>query len=368
MPFDRGSMSFRMLELPRGFPADWVDRFAREAARSLDAVGADPQRGWVTGRHLLDANITEESAMTAGWIQLALRQAERKVPSALLQAECRMEELAVMAAEGKPYLKAKARAEIRHGVTERLLPDMPPQLKAIPFVYQPGSDHLYAAALPVAQLDVLNAAFAATLGFGGEPALPEVLGMKMRRVDLRDLPGTSFSPEMEEEAMEAAPGREFLTWLWFKSDSQNGRLALTEGRELGVLIEGPLLFLHEGRGAHAALLKKGEPVNSLEAKTCLLGGKKLKEAKITFALDEETQWAFGFEADQFLVRSLKLPQGEGSLDSISRFQERMMHLEQWREIFLDLFGAFLDARTDAARWKTVTADIRDWVKGRPGRR
>lgn len=368
MPFENGSMGFRMLELPRAFPKDWVEKFAAHKAKSLDAVGAGEQRGWVTGRHLLDAHIAEDTAMHAGWVRLALRQAERKVPVALLRAECRMEELAVMAAEGKSYLKAKVRAEIRRATMERLLPGMPPQLRAIPFVYSPGARHLYVAALAPAPLDVFRAALAATLGFGGEPATPETLGAALHKADLRGLPGTSFSPEMENEAMEPAPGREFLTWLWFKAETQHGRLALAEGRELGVLLEGPLAFLHEGNGAHAVALKKGAPENSIEAKTCLLGGKKLKEARITFALDERQAWSFGFEADQFLVRGLKLPQSEGRFDAVSRFQERMACLEQWREIFLDLFGAFVRVRTDSKKWKAATVDIRTWVQGRPGRR
>ena len=91
------------------------------------------------------------------------------------------------------------------------------------------------------------------------------------------------------------------------------------------------------------------------------------EAEIR-ALDEQMAWSFGFEADQFLIRGLKLPQGEGQLDAISRFQERMIFLDQWREIFLDLFGAFLQARTDSKKWKKATADIREWIQGRPGRR
>jgi len=368
MPFESGSISFRMVEMPRAFPADAVERFAREAAGSLDDVGSSESRGWVTGRHLMDANINEESAMNAGWLRLDLRQAERKVPNSLLKAECRMEELAVMAAEEKSYLKAKVRSEIRQQVTERLLPNMPPQMRAIPFVYMPGATHLYVSALPVTQWDVFNCALVSTLGFSGAPSTPEALAVALKKQDLRDFHGTSFSPDMESVAMEAAPGREFLTWLWFKAETQNGRVALAEGRELGVLLEGPLTFMHEGDGAHSAVLKQGMPENSIEAKTCLLSGKKLKEAKITFALDEESVWTFGFEADQFLIRGLKLPKGEGQLDSVSRFQERMNFLEQWREMFLDLFGAFLDVRTDSTKWKQTTGAIREWIQGRPSRR
>ena len=368
MPFESGSVSFRMMELPRAFPKNFAEKFAAHRAGSLESVGAGEQRGWVTGRHLLDSKITEDSAMHAGWVRLALRQAERKVPAALLKAECRMEELATQAAEGKAYLKAKQRAEIRQAVTERLLPGMPPQLRSIPFVYLPGATHLYVTALATAPLDVFSAALASTLGFSGSPSTPETLGETLKKADLRDVPGTSFSPEMENEAMEAAPGREFLTWLWFKAETQNGKVALATGGDLGVLLEGPLTFTHEGNGAHAAVLKKGSPENSLEAKTCLLGGKKLKEAKITFGLDEQRVWSFGFEADQFLVRGLKLPQGEGQMDAISRFQERMIYLEQWREIFLDLFVAFVDARMDAKKWKSAATDVRAWVTGRPSKR
>ena len=134
------------------------------------------------------------------------------------------------------------------------------------------------------------------------------------------------------------------------------------------MLELPRTFTHEGNGAHAALLKKGAPENSIEAKTCLMGGKKLKEAKITFALDEQSTWSFGIEADQFLFRGLKLPQGEGQLDAVSRFQERMVFMEQWRDIFLDLYGAFVTVRADSKKWKNTLSDIREWVKGRPGRR
>lgn len=368
MAFENGSISFRMVELPRPLPEDAVDRFARQKAGSLDAVAEGVSTGWVTSRHLLDSNITDETAKPAGWLRLDLRQAERKVPTALLKAECRMEELAVMAAENKPYLKAKARSEIRQMVLERLMPDMPPQLKAIPFVYRPGTTHLFVGALPTAQWDLFNTAWVSTLGMSGSPSTPETLGETLSRVDLRDLPGTSFSPEMEGVAMEVAPGREFLTWLWFKTEAQNGRMALADGRELGVLLEGPLTFVHEGDGAHAAVLKKGMPENSIEAKTCLLSGKKLKEARITFALDEETTWSFGFEADQFLIRSLKLPKGEMQLDSISRFQERMQFLDQWRDLFLDLFRAFLSVRSDSKKWSGTLTDIRQWISGRPSRR
>ena len=39
MPFESGSMSFRMLELPRAFPRNWAEKFAAHKAKSLDGLG-----------------------------------------------------------------------------------------------------------------------------------------------------------------------------------------------------------------------------------------------------------------------------------------------------------------------------------------
>ncbi len=368
MAFESGSMSFRMVALPRAFPKNWVEKFAEKRAGSLDATDLEATSGWVTGRHLLDSNITEDSALYGGYVRLVWRTASRKVPAALLKAECRMEEIARAAAEGVPYLKPKVRAEIRNEVKDRLTPKMPPTIKAIPFVYQPGTHHLYATALSDALADTFCGALREAVGFSGTPEDPAPMALRLKNADLMDLHGEGFSKETAEMAMEMLPGREFLTWLWFKAETQNGRVALADGRALDVLIEGPLTFAHEGDGAHLTTLRKGLPERSAEAKTCLKSGKKLKSATVTFALDEATQWRFQLDADTFAVRSLKVPQGEGPMDAPSRFQERMIYLEQFREIFCDLYGAFAELRANSRRWKAELQKIRDWVPSRPGRK
>ena len=368
MAFDSGVASFVMLELPRPFPDDWADRFAEHRAPSPDSVGDQKVCGWVTGRHLLDSDITPESAQYAGWIRLSWREAVRRVPAALLRAECRMAELSRMAAEGKSYLPSKVRREIRDDPAARLLPQLPPQLKALPFVCSPSSHHLFVSALSDAALDAFRSALRQAVGFAGSSADPENLAMDIAAVDIASLPGSSFSPEMADVPMDHFPGREFLTWLWFKSDSENGTVGLESGQSLSVLFEGPLSFAHEGNGAFLTVLKKGTPVHSAEAKTCLLSGKKLVSARITFALDDVRVWSFNLAADRFVVRSLRLPKSDGFLDAPSRFQERMVFLDEWREIFLDLYRLYLSVRTNPRRWTPDLRSIRDWVTARPTNR
>ncbi len=80
MSFESGSIGCRLFFVPDEIPDDVVERFAAQAAPSLDALKDEPVQGWVGGRHLLDRVITEENAYTAGFLRLVLMQAERKIP------------------------------------------------------------------------------------------------------------------------------------------------------------------------------------------------------------------------------------------------------------------------------------------------
>ena len=60
MGFDSGAATFQMLDMPRPFPDDWLERFAERAGDGVDSIKGEESLGWVTGRHLLDTTITED--------------------------------------------------------------------------------------------------------------------------------------------------------------------------------------------------------------------------------------------------------------------------------------------------------------------
>ncbi len=366
MPFERGSVSFRMLYVPHDLPKDTVDRFAAHAASPLDSVHDEQLSGWVTGRHLLDRQIDEDTAYYGGYLRLTLQTAERKIPSSLLHAECTMEELAVLRADGRDFLNRKERSKLKKEVADRLLPQMPPQVKGMPFVYRPGSKILYANAMSQKQCDLFTSCFQSTVGMPLFPLTTESLAMEWSNVDTREWRPTSFSPELSDASMTEVPGRDFLTWLWFVSEERGGTISLADGAQAGVLIEGPLAFAHEGNGAHEIVLRKGEPVGSAEAKTCLLCGKKLKQAKLSMAIGDDL-WQTTVNADELAFRSLALPHSDEILDPVSLFQERMTRLERFTELFLALHDAFAKERSNSSGWSNTRKDIHKWVKGRTGR-
>ncbi len=365
MSLESGSASFRMLYLPRELPADAVERFARHAAPPIDTLGAGEINGWVTGRHLLDRHITRDTAYHAGYLRLSLMQAERKIPEPLLRAECRMMEIAHMQAEGTDKISQTLRREIRQQVTERLLPQMPPTLRGIHMLHDSTANLLYTTALSDKQLDAFQIGFSQAIGFGGVPVLPETASLQRRNRSIRDWEPVSFSADVEPEDVSNDPGLDFLTWLWFVSEARGGMLKLKDLGDWAVMIDGPLTFVMEGAGAHEAVVRRGEPRLSAEAKASLLSGKKLRRAKLTLARGEQA-WSGAIDGPSFVIRGLKMPDGE-KLDAVSKFQERMHLLDLFKEALLSLFDRFANER-ESSDWKRTVEEMQTWVKSRKTRK
>lgn len=367
MALESGSISCRMFYAPHRLPADAVAQFARRAAPPLPSIGTEPIHGWVGGRHLLDVPITDDNAHFGGYLRLVLLKAERKVPQSLLRAECMLEEFAHMRAEKKPFVDRKTRSEIRKQVLARLLPTMPPTLQGIPFVYNERDRVLYAGATSENQTEAFLLNFRNTLNSELIPLTAATAAVQLG-ASIRDWGKTSFSPEVPDSAMDETPGLDFLTWLWFASETRGGLFDTKQNGRVGVLIEGPLVFTHVGEGAHQITLRDGLPTISAEAKTALLSGKKLERAKITLGRTGDENWSCSFDTDAFVFRSLKLPESEEVLDAASRFQDRVQKLDLFRELLLDLFAQFAAERGTPRRWVATQKEIHRWVTDRTSKR
>jgi len=367
MSFESGSVSFRMFYVPRPLPDDARERFDRHAAPPLKSLGSESLQGWVGGRHLLDLPITDENAYYGGHLRLTLMKAERKVPQSLLRAECMLEEVAQMQVEGKPFLDRKTRSNIRKEVLHRLLPQMPPTLKGVPFVYDERAGILYATATTDSQLDAFVVNFQTTTGIDLIPVFADTAAAKRRQVNVRDWTRTSFSPEVADEEMDDTPGLDFLTWLWFASEARGGLFKSKDHGDIGVALEGPLLCTRAGEGAHEMALRKGLPTVSAEAKTALLSGKKLRRAKLMLALPDEA-WSCSFDTQTFVIRSLKLPDPKEMLDPASRFQERILKIGLFRDLLFEVFDRFLNDRCDPKKWIAAKKEIHQWVTARSTRK
>jgi hypothetical protein len=359
MPFNSGTVSFRLFYLQRAYTSAVVDDFARRIAPPVDTLDRDPISGWVSGRHLFDRDITDEKCVTGPYLHVQLMKAEKKIPAALLRAYVKQEEDIERRARGAEELSRKAKAEIKARVTAMLQPKMPPTLSSIPIVMDFRNDLLVAGALSDTQIDALTPAFRETVGTIPILLTPETAAIRRKQINAKDLLPVMFSPdESIDPPAEGTLGMDFLTWLWFAWEKEGGVYHLPDGREFGIMLEGPITFFREGKGAHEVALRNGVPLNSREAGTALYCGKKLKRVKVVMAQGDSV-FSATMDAD-FAVRGLKLPKGE-QIDDAGKLEERMMMIEFFWLAWLHLFDHFLGLRTDAAQWKKTLTQMRGWI-------
>ncbi len=364
MGFESGSISVRAFYLPERVDAGVIEAFARHAAPPISTLDREPLYGWVSGRHLLDRDLSEDNCLIAGYLYVTLMKAEKKIPEALLRAHCRLEEQAELQARGVASLPRAVRSEIKAGVIEQLMPSMPPTLTGIPVVIDFSTQTLYASAMSDKQIDLLVQHLRETIGCVPVPVTPETAALKRKQVNFRDLDMTCFAPTPEDvPGVSDALGHDFLTWLWYFWEREGGQFRFDGSDSFGLMLEGPLMFVMEGDGAHETVLRKGMPLLSSEAKSALVAGKKLKRAKLTLVRGEEI-WATNLDATDFGFRGLKMPKGDQQLDPVSRFQERMLGLDTFMRGFAALFDLFLDARSSGASWSATTEAMRSWIAER----
>jgi len=142
---------------------------------------------------------------------------------------------------------------------------------------------------------------------------------------------------------------EFLTWLLYRSETQEGVWPGRDGREGFELWADDRLRLEAPvEGLTKNLLSGGTPARSPEAKSALSAGKIVQEARWKL-LQDDREWLFTLKAPDLDLRSVRLPELLTSEDD-DRLRERVALMEFLERTVEDLYGRFLGLRiTD--RWE-----------------
>jgi hypothetical protein len=166
------------------------------------------------------------------------------------------------------------------------------------------------------------------------------------------------------QAMEATRflGEEFLTWLWFQMERQDGVFTLAGGERVEVFFEDQLTL--EARLSEAELnrLSGGSPTESEEAKEALRRGKRVSKAKVK-VVSAGKAWELTWTAQTLGIGGVKMPAVLGEQDD-DRFYERMALVEELEGVLMGLYGLFLRVRLDAPSWAREVDAMRRWVAER----
>ena len=161
-------------------------------------------------------------------------------------------------------------------------------------------------------------------------------------------------------------GQEFLTWLWYKSEERGGAVCLPGAGDIQVVFEKHML-LEFGEGeAQEKLICRGLQTELKEARTGLLMGKKLEQARIRLARGDY-EWYFTLTATLFEFRGVKVPktvesedEGDGQAAVEGRMLERIGMLEEISRSVDELFRMFLTVRT-GPDWEDELRRVRTWL-------
>lgn len=158
-------------------------------------------------------------------------------------------------------------------------------------------------------------------------------------------------------------GQEFLTWLWFRSESRNGSFQTADGKPFGVFMEQRIAVQGgEGESLETATVS-GNMSQLREARLGLSTGKKVARALLRFERDADS-WLVTLKAEDFSLNSLKTPviEKDGEDDEPdARFLEKIYLIETCLGFLDEVYRQFLAVRL-SPRWVEEVRDLRVWME------
>ncbi|MBK8975202.1 MAG: hypothetical protein IPM29_04710 [Planctomycetes bacterium] len=145
-------------------------------------------------------------------------------------------------------------------------------------------------------------------------------------------------------ASHAFLGEEFLTWLWFRTETEGGEFELGAGRVAAVSFDDLLEFapLDDDETEHT--LRKGMPTRSVEARAALRTGHRLRRARLVVA-HGQLVWQLVLDGASMQPRSVRLPEDDEEAESMEeRSRERAANFLLLNELLGLLYREFLRIR------------------------
>jgi len=158
-------------------------------------------------------------------------------------------------------------------------------------------------------------------------------------------------------------GREFLTWLWFRSEAGGGDFELPGGRSLRLSTAGRLVLASDPEEHASTVVWTGEADAQREARVALAEGKKLVEARFEIEMEGD-RWLFTLDAAWLNLKSVRTPKVErdGREDAAGALLEKVHRVRMLEDAVDGLAELFLKRRVTAAWSAEELPALRKWVR------
>ena len=355
----KGSFSFMRFEvegqLPQAFTTFINNRIKGDSFRESRNSTEEKRMGWVSLADILDADFEKANYALGDYLVFSLRIDRKLISPKLMKIRIMEEQRRFLTESGQTRIGKSMNEGIREKVKLELLTKSDPVPSFYDVCWAVGQNRVYFSSLSDKVADDFVDLFKKTFSLGLKRILPQehplVLQNKM-----------GGDAAVEDISL---IGREFLTWLWFKSEERNGRITLpksTEEVELHLLKR---IALEAGEGEYSqGVVCSGLHAELTEGKEAIRQGKKVKESGIKLHRDQN-EWEFNFKADHFYFQSLKMPVAdwqEAPEEPAALLLERIYVIENAVKTIDLLFESFLALRFSASWTEKEKPRLGNWLK------
>jgi len=349
------------------------------AFKPIDETADERSVGWA---NIFDPSLTKFDTSGAlfvgGHAAFSLRLDQRKVPAAVLRERIKLaEELFLQENPGFTKVPKHKREEIKEAQRAALLAKLIPVPTIYDVVWNLETNVVTFCNLSVRAMDLFHDMFKKS--FSGH-------GLRLiTPYDRAEVECSKFAADSKDvgliDALAAANkagsdsvlsilkenewiGHDFLLWLlWHEQDGGYVRPEMTAYIDQKLLLVGP------GESGPEKIVFTGGQSKISAIKAALASGKQITVARI-FIEQEENGWAFTLRGSNFEFAAYKCPavrlEKDNTTDELMErqavFLERVALVDKGRELFNDVFRAFLADRL-TIEWAAKEADIDAWKRG-----
>jgi hypothetical protein len=371
MGLGKGTLTFSRYRLigtiPDHFPDFFNGRIRKNAFQTVWRTAEEKATGWTGLEDPLDTEFQYASYAQGRYLLFSLRIDRKSVAPSLLRLRIMEAERNKLSETGQKKLYREQREAIREAVRLELLGRTLPIPSFFEICWSVTENTLIFCSLSDKVFEDLQELFKDSFQLTLCPYMPwdsqfaqqDQPGSGMTRKTAEPPPPSAFPPGIDPLTI----GREFLTWLWFKSEERNGRVLIPGAGESEISFIRRLV-LESGDGEYAeTVVCQGLHADLKEGKEALRQGKKITAARLRIAHDK-TEWEFTFKADRFHFQSMKLPTlPENDRDEVDRegqLLERIYLIEKAAGTMDLLFQSFLERRL-SNDWEAELSRMQTWI-------
>ncbi len=180
------------------------------------------------------------------------------------------------------------------------------------------------------------------------------------------MPG--YEKDLQSVDYKAFLGIEFLTWLYFQSESRGGAVFLPGKGDCRVDFE-RFVWMEQGEGPQMdVLVCRGLQSQLSEVRAGLLAGKKISRAHLRISYGEEefsaTVYGRSLDVSGLRFKGENTPDKTDDEEGLSReanVLEKAYSITQVVEVIERLFALFLEKRLVNQAWDVEKRSFREWL-------